>query len=498
MEAKGPSLMFRCVLALLLMVGFYLFAVGIATGLLYIPYAMWKYAERLQIHLAFVCVTSGAIILWSVLPRFEHFTPPGPELKPAEHPELFKELKATAEAMGEAMPVEVYALPEVNAWVCNRGGIMGFGSRRVMGLGLPLLKVLNVSELRAVLAHEFGHYHGGETALAPWVYKTREAISRTLDGLPGGIIHSLFLLYGKLFLRLTHAVSRQQEYAADALAAQLASPEALINGLQKIHRVGMAFDVYWSSEVAPVVSSGFRPPIEEGFTCFMDAAYVKERTSALLKEELETGKQDPYDTHPNMKDRLAALQAYSGVKAALDEAPALALVTQVQELETNMLLALLPPDKPLVPITWAEAMERVYLPAWIEQASHYAAALAGIRSSQLPELAKTPQKLVDAFAPHFPLGTEEESKVELIANSLGSTLTILLHRKGFPVTCVMGEPISVRIGEDFLLPFSLMDDLHQEKLTTDQWLKQCQVAGITELDLGEQAKQWAGEGRKNG
>jgi Zn-dependent protease with chaperone function len=34
---------------------------------------------------------------------------------------------------------------------------MGFGSRRVMGLGLPLLQALNVSQLEAVLAHEFGH-----------------------------------------------------------------------------------------------------------------------------------------------------------------------------------------------------------------------------------------------------------------------------------------------------------------------------------------------------
>lgn len=52
---------------------------------------------------------------------------------------------------------------------------MGVGSKRVMGLGLPLLNALTVSELRAVLAHEFGHFVGGDTSLGKWIHKTRSA-----------------------------------------------------------------------------------------------------------------------------------------------------------------------------------------------------------------------------------------------------------------------------------------------------------------------------------
>jgi Zn-dependent protease with chaperone function len=69
----------------------------------------------------------------------------------------------------------------MNAFVGDRGGIMGFGSRRIMGLGLPLLALLNISEFRAVLAHEFAHYYGGDTRLGPWVYKTRMAIIRVFQ-----------------------------------------------------------------------------------------------------------------------------------------------------------------------------------------------------------------------------------------------------------------------------------------------------------------------------
>lgn len=69
----------------------------------------------------------------------------------------------------------------VNAFVADRGGVLGIGSRRVMGLGLPLFSVLTASQFRAVLAHEFAHYCGGDTRLGPWVYKTQRAIVRIFE-----------------------------------------------------------------------------------------------------------------------------------------------------------------------------------------------------------------------------------------------------------------------------------------------------------------------------
>jgi Zn-dependent protease with chaperone function len=81
------------------------------------------------------------------------------------------------------MPAHVYLVSDVNAFVTQRGGIMGIGSRRVMGIGLPLLRTLQVDELRAVLAHEMGHFYGGDTKLGPWIYKTRGALARTVVNL---------------------------------------------------------------------------------------------------------------------------------------------------------------------------------------------------------------------------------------------------------------------------------------------------------------------------
>ena len=145
-------------------------ALGLAGALLWVPYAVFNYAGRIPVKLALGCLAGAAIILWSVMPRPDRFEAPGPELEPAKHPKLFQMIRGVASATKQEMPAEVYLVGDMNAWVAHRGGLMGLGARGIMGLGLPLLQTLSVSELRAVLAHEFGHYHGGDTKLGRFVY----------------------------------------------------------------------------------------------------------------------------------------------------------------------------------------------------------------------------------------------------------------------------------------------------------------------------------------
>lgn len=164
---NAPSLARRAAIAVLLTIGFYLLALGIAGLLLYLPYAEWTYAGQIHIKLAVVCLIAAGVILWSIMPRWDRFAAPGPELRAQDHPELFRQLQAIAAATEQPLPTEVYAVADMNAWVMDRGGLLGFGSRRVMALGLPLLKILTVSEARAVIAHEFGHFYGGDTKLGP-------------------------------------------------------------------------------------------------------------------------------------------------------------------------------------------------------------------------------------------------------------------------------------------------------------------------------------------
>lgn len=183
-ETDGGSLLARAILALSLMVGFYLLALGIVVGLA-IAVLQVNSSQPIGVSWRLFILAALAIyaIVRGIIPRRQKFVEPGPRLAPDEQPELFEEIRRTAEATDSAIPEDVYLAPDVNAAVAHVGGVLGIGARPIIILGLPLIAVLNVSELRGVIAHEFGHYVGGETKLAPLIYRTRDAIARTVFGL---------------------------------------------------------------------------------------------------------------------------------------------------------------------------------------------------------------------------------------------------------------------------------------------------------------------------
>jgi len=191
-----------------------------------------------------------------------------------------------------------------------------------MGLGLPLMSILTVSQFRAVLAHEFAHYYGGDTSLGPWVYKTKMAMIRTFQTMGSlgefaryavlAIMHlivsTILKWYFIVFLRAINIVSRRQEFRADELACLVAGPKPLIDGLRAIHAAGPAWGSYWASEVSPILSNGRIPPLGEGFARFLASPVVAPQVETNVQKELREGKASPYDTHPPLRERIAAAE----------------------------------------------------------------------------------------------------------------------------------------------------------------------------------------------
>src|SRR5207237_400171 len=132
-------------LAIALTVGFYALALGLMAAMAFILFQPGVPGRALLF-----CVIGIVVIGVSIVPWPRRFEPPGPMLNPAGQPRLFAELQAVAQAVGEAMPAEVYVSPEMNAGVLQRG------RRRVMVLGLPLMQVLSVNEMRGLLARARG------------------------------------------------------------------------------------------------------------------------------------------------------------------------------------------------------------------------------------------------------------------------------------------------------------------------------------------------------
>jgi len=485
----SSSLAARAFLAVLLMVGFYLLALTIAAALLWIPWAELHLVHRIHIKLLIVCVVGAGIILWSILPRTDRFDAPGPRLEAERHPLLFDELERIARATGQAMPVEVFLVPDVNAWVAGRGGVMGFGSRRVMGLGLPLLRMLSVSEMRAVLAHEFGHYHAGDTRLGPWVHTTRSTIGRTLRGLEhhSGLLQKPFEWYGSMFLRITHAVSRAQEFAADALAARVAGPVALQSGLRRIHAAAQVFGAYWQVEVIPVLQAGFRPPLAEGFARFSACPAVAEAMNASVEEALREGKTDPFDTHPAMAERIAAVAGIDGESMPPDHRPAMTLLGDVQRLEEELVdsLGFDPETRPrFEPLDWEEIGRRVVQPAWEDAVRRNLGILSALTVEQVPDTLRG----IGAFAarladldPALPA----RDRAAVARWVLGVALGLVLARSGHTIRSLPGQAVTLcgPLGE--VAPMELIASLAAAETSDEEWSQWIGRLGIAGRRLAE-------------
>src|SRR5207248_11186255 len=124
------------------------------------------------------------------------------------------------------------------------------------------------------------HYAGGESKLAPVICRTRVAIGRTIVGLAQSdhwltrFMHVPFLWYGRMYMRVTQAISRRQELTADAMAARIAGGTAMARVLVRSHAAGLALGTYMNQELGTVLSAGCRPPVAEGLSRFLAGSQV--------------------------------------------------------------------------------------------------------------------------------------------------------------------------------------------------------------------------------
>jgi heat shock protein HtpX len=360
-----------------------------------------------------------------------------------------------------------------------------------MGIGWPLLQVLSLKQLEAVLAHEFGHYHGGDTKLGPWIYKTRSAIGRTLESLgDDGLLHLPFRWYGTLFLRLTHAVSRAQELAADRLAAHIAGAGALISGLKRVHAGAAAFEAYWSQEVSPVLNDGYRAPLAGGFSTFLGVPRIRAAMQSFVARELEGGETDPYDTHPALRDRIAALGGDVS-DAALDATddgtgPAIDLLGDVDAAEA-MLLAFLVKRSSLKSIAWDEVPEALLVPRWRSQASSVAALVNGTELAQLPRVIREKKQAV--LKAVLTRSVPADAVPQVLAAVAGSCLAVTLLEHGFSARSPLGGSHCMCKGDLSVEPFALARAVSEPEADA-AWLEAIRGMGVegTTLALDPDAK----------
>lgn len=247
------------------------------------------------------------------------------EVTSSNQPQLFNFIHRLADEAGAPRPHRVFLSSQVNAAVFYDISPLNlvFPSRKNLLIGLPLVNALTLSELKAVLAHEFGHFAQRSMAVGSWVYIAQQVamalvarrdwldqflsfISR-LDIRIAWIGWCLKLVVWSLrslldsLLRLVvlaqRALSRQMEFRADLVAVALTGSDELIHALHKLR----AADEAWDWTVRFLADQMSREQLPKDF--FYIQTLVSSRLGEIRGDAL-WGKIPPAGTEPPAQRRL--------------------------------------------------------------------------------------------------------------------------------------------------------------------------------------------------
>lgn len=187
-------------------------------------------------------------------------------------------------------------------------GVVARGQTRILLLGMPLLHVLTVAELRAVLAHELAHLARGDADRSARAIRFVETLTRGLDESEGRARGPL-----KTWARLCHGgatvllepIARGQEFRADRLAATLAGGPTAASALVKVALVQPLFQ----EMLAHFDPVGVDRNLYAFFRAFWEQLPETLRTE--MRHRLLSRPQAVDDSaHPPLLDRLALVQGY--------------------------------------------------------------------------------------------------------------------------------------------------------------------------------------------
>lgn len=309
-DTQNRSVARRASLLLALWLGFWLLALGLIGGLLWIPYAQLSYHDTLEFS-GIAAAIAALSLAWSLRPHRSGQQKENDKAVPLDRNRataLYALVERTGKKIGVNAQVDIHLIGAASAFISARRNWRGGVKRLQVGLGVPLLGTLSEDELGSVIAHEFGHFAAGDLSLGPWVYRTRDSIATTVHDLEDSMFFFdiLFRWYGQWFLRLSRRVSREQELAADALAARQFGVKATRAALEKVHLIEPMWSAYLEHELFPALNRGSRMAIFDGFRRFCKPGLKRAEVQTTISR-CEHQPTDDYDSHPSLEDRVAAL-----------------------------------------------------------------------------------------------------------------------------------------------------------------------------------------------
>jgi len=275
----------RAILSILLFIFTYISLVGLSIILTILCGFFAYYIIELQPHFAIILfaigIVSMGILVFIFLIKFIFKTYKTDrsnliEISKKENPELFIFIKGIVKEVKTKFPKKIYVTSDVNASVFYDSSFwsMFFPIRKNLQIGIGLVNSVSIEEFKAILAHEFGHFSQRSMKVGSYVYNVNQIIYNLLydnesyDKMSEGWanIHSFFAVFSALGYKIIHDIqwllkkvykvvhknymglSREMEFNADMIAAQIAGPQPLINSILRFglanHSLNLVFEHY--------------------------------------------------------------------------------------------------------------------------------------------------------------------------------------------------------------------------------------------------------------
>ncbi|WP_313181048.1 M48 family metallopeptidase [Sphingobacterium siyangense] len=284
----------------------------------------------------------------------------------SDEPQLFALIHEVVKEVDTSFPKKIFLSHDVNASVFYDSSFwsMFLPIKKNLQIGVGMVNAVTQQELKAILAHEFGHFSQKSMKVGSYVYHVNQIIynmlykNESLDNMFGKwgnisgysaifigismfiiqqIQHILKHLYEYVNLNYL-ALSREMEFHADEIAAHVAGSQALADSLLRLgfanHALNNVLTFYDNKFSENIRSRNIYPEHRCVMLLFAERNRYQVRNGfpqielATLKkyDKSKLNLEDQWSSHPSDEDRVKALQKLNIVKQEANNAPAIELL----------------------------------------------------------------------------------------------------------------------------------------------------------------------------
>ncbi|MEN6355983.1 MAG: M48 family metallopeptidase [Armatimonadota bacterium] len=349
-------------ISLLFVPGVYILLLGCAAAMLggtgfvcYWVFTWMTSGHRVPVKLLGIVILLmiGALMgCWAVVRGIAATIWSKPQFEPAlivplnKEPELGKFIAGLCSAVGTGLPDYVMIHAEPTFYVCQSKieTLNGRAKGRILAIGLPLVAGLTINELRAILAHEFAHFSGGDTLYSSRVvpvYSGAVTACATMtecinesdsmsQALPMMAPRFLLDIYLRLFHLINMTISRTREKRADMISALTCGSQSFKIALMKT--AGL-MPTFWDESAKKIVMEN-NPDNCSYYTAFRSSLpKLTDLANAHYKHRL-IEVENKYDSHPILQTRLESIPDI--VERYTDKGSSSRLLINLEEYEQKL------------------------------------------------------------------------------------------------------------------------------------------------------------------